>query len=142
MIAEQVANDERTTTGRTIEVTAESSAQVLGDADALSRVLSNLIDNAAKYSLSNSPIEVRVAEEESARGAIVVIEVADRGPGIPEGELEDILEPFARLGKPRFRAGPQHSEKRHRRPRRPPQPDCTRRRRDRRSARASASIGQ
>ncbi len=64
VLAEQVVADQRSATGRTIELTAEGSAMVLGDEDALARVLGNLIDNAAKYSLRNAPIEVRVAEED------------------------------------------------------------------------------
>jgi signal transduction histidine kinase len=97
MIAEQVAADQRTTTRRVIAVTAESPALVVGDGDALARVLGNLVDNAAKYSLSRSPIELRVAEEESLSGPLVVVEVADRGPGIPEDDLERVVEPFSRL---------------------------------------------
>jgi signal transduction histidine kinase len=96
-IAEQVAADQRTTTRRVIAVTAESPALVVGDGDALARVLGNLVDNAAKYSLSRSPIELRVAEEESLSGPLVVVEVADRGPGIPEDDLERVVEPFSRL---------------------------------------------
>jgi signal transduction histidine kinase len=96
-LAEQVAADQRSATGRSIEVHAERTAPVLGDAAALSRVLGNVIDNAAKYSPSRAPIEVRVAEEESSAGVVVFVEVADRGPGISEDELERVIEPFARL---------------------------------------------
>jgi len=96
-LAEQVAADQRTATGRTVEVTTQGAAQVLGDPDALARVLGNLIDNAAKYSLSNAPIGVRVAEEEGELGPIATAEVADRGPGIPEEDRQRMLRPFARL---------------------------------------------
>jgi len=96
-LAEQVADDQRSATGRTIEVTAEQTAPVLGDAGALARVLGNLIDNAAKYSPSRTPIELRVAEEDGADGPVAYIEVADRGPGISAEELERVVEPFVRL---------------------------------------------
>jgi two-component system sensor histidine kinase TctE len=98
-LAEQVVADLRWDTGRTIEVTAEGSALVLGDEDALARVLGNLIDNAAKYSLRNAPIEVRVADEEGEFGPVAFVEVADRGPGIPDDELPRVIEPFARLDR-------------------------------------------
>lgn len=97
LLAEQVAADQRTSTGRTIDVTTQGAPGILGDADAIACVLSNLIDNAAKYSLSWASIEVRAAEEEGPSGRIAVLEVADRGPGIPEAEIGRVVEPFARL---------------------------------------------
>jgi signal transduction histidine kinase len=62
-------------------------------------VLANLIDNAAKYSLRNAPIQVRVAEEEGEAGPVAFVEVADRGPGIPEDEMPRVIEPFTRLDR-------------------------------------------
>jgi signal transduction histidine kinase len=97
VLAEQVAADQRSATGRTIDVIIGGSANVLGDADSLARVLGNLIDNAAKYSPARAPIEVRIAEEDSATGPLSFVEVADRGPGISEEELARVVEPFARL---------------------------------------------
>jgi signal transduction histidine kinase len=97
LLAEQVAADQRSATGRTIELTVEGPAQIMGDSDALSRVLGNLIDNAAKYSPSRTPIELRVAEDRDAALPIVFVEVADRGPGISAEELERVIEPYARL---------------------------------------------
>ncbi len=88
VLAEQVVADLRSATGRTIELTAEGSAMVLGDEDALARVLGNLIDNAAKYSLRNAPIEVRVAEED----------VRVRSRGVRRGR-------GPRTGNPRRRTG-------------------------------------
>jgi two-component system sensor histidine kinase MprB len=96
-LAEQVATDQRSATGRTITLTAERTAPVLGDATALARVLANVIDNAAKYSPSRAPIDLLVAEDTGATGSVVFIEVADRGPGISEEDLEKVVEPFVRL---------------------------------------------
>ena len=83
----------------------QGAALVLGDEEALARALGNLIDNAAKYSLSRSPIEVRVAEEDTDSRPLVVVEVADRGPGIPEEERDRVLEPFVRLERDADRPG-------------------------------------
>jgi two-component system osmolarity sensor histidine kinase EnvZ len=58
---------------------------------ALRRALSNLIDNALRY--AGEPVEVE-ARMEAGR---VVIEVLDRGPGIPEAEAERLKQPFTRL---------------------------------------------
>ncbi len=97
VLAEQVAADQRSATGRAIDVVITGSADVLGDADSLARVLGNLIDNAAKYSPTRTPIEVRVGEEEGAMGTVSFVEVSDRGPGISDEELARVVEPFARL---------------------------------------------
>jgi two-component system osmolarity sensor histidine kinase EnvZ len=60
---------------------------------ALRRALSNLIDNALRYAGSEGPVELGL---DDAPGALV-IEVLDRGPGIPPQEVERIKRPFARL---------------------------------------------
>jgi len=57
-------------------------------------VLTNLIDNALKYSLAKHPVEVSIGID----GRSAVIEVGDSGPGIPEDCTEAIFEPFERLG--------------------------------------------
>jgi two-component system sensor histidine kinase KdpD len=58
----------------------------------IEQVLINLLDNALKYTPTESPIEVSA---EDAGGA-VLIEVADRGPGLPAGEERRIFEKFHR----------------------------------------------
>ncbi len=94
LVAGMVA-DQRAITGREIVLEASAAPVVAGDANALSRVLTNLIDNALKYSLEKQTIEVSVSVE----GSSAVIEVSDHGPGIPEGCAETIFEPFERLGR-------------------------------------------
>jgi two-component system osmolarity sensor histidine kinase EnvZ len=59
---------------------------------ALRRVLVNLIDNAKKYAGTERPIEILLGED----AAVPMLTVADRGPGIPEDQLERVLAPFAR----------------------------------------------
>jgi signal transduction histidine kinase len=92
IVARQAAADERAATNREVRLEIDGQPAVSGDAAALHRVFENLLVNAAKYA-PVGPIELRVAEE----GKRVVIEVADRGPGIPAEERERVLEPFARL---------------------------------------------
>ena len=60
---------------------------------ALRRAVSNLIDNALRYAGSESVVEVEL--DSSANE--FAIEVRDRGPGIPQEEVERIKRPFARL---------------------------------------------
>lgn len=56
------------------------------------RVLVNLVENAHKYSPPLEPIELGVRRE----GDRLLFSVADRGPGIPDGERERVFEPFYR----------------------------------------------
>jgi signal transduction histidine kinase len=64
---------------------------------ALRRILTNLIDNALKFG-GSAEIEVQRRADGS-----VIIKVLDRGPGIPEGQLEAVLQPFFRLEQSRNR---------------------------------------
>ncbi|RDI94630.1 sensor histidine kinase [Meiothermus sp. QL-1] len=65
------------------------------DPEAFALVLSNLLENAVKYSPGpEKPVWVRLRAD---RGQ-AVLEVEDRGVGLPKGELEQIFEPFYRVG--------------------------------------------
>jgi len=55
------------------------------------RVVMNLIDNALRYGEKGVSVAVR------AEDGVAALEVADRGPGIPESEVERLKQPFTRL---------------------------------------------
>jgi signal transduction histidine kinase len=67
-----------------------SSVPVMGDAAALTRALTNLVQNAIAHGGRRGTIVIRVG-----RGG--TLEVADQGPGIPPADREKIFEPFHRL---------------------------------------------
>ena len=90
-----IVGEQRAITGREITLEATAAPVIEGDGNALGRVLTNLIDNALKYSLGKQPVEVSVSVE----GSSAIIEVADLGPGIPEECAEAVFEPFERLGR-------------------------------------------
>lgn len=58
------------------------------------QLLVNLVDNAAKHTPSGSPIEVRASREAKA----AIVEVLDRGPGLPPGPADQVFEKFFRAG--------------------------------------------
>jgi two-component system osmolarity sensor histidine kinase EnvZ len=60
---------------------------------AIRRALTNLIDNALRYAGEDRTIDITLA----VHAAEAVLEVADRGPGIPEHEAERMKHPFTRL---------------------------------------------
>lgn len=63
------------------------------DSVLVEQVLINLVENAAKYTPAESPIELSAI----ASSDEVTIEIADRGPGVPEGETERVFEKFYRV---------------------------------------------
>jgi two-component system phosphate regulon sensor histidine kinase PhoR len=65
---------------------------VEADKDHLSRIMINLVENAAKYA-SGSPVEIYAWDKEQ-RGIIAVV---DHGPGIPEHEKERVFERFTQI---------------------------------------------
>jgi signal transduction histidine kinase len=70
---------------------------VLGDRVALRQALGNLVANAAKYGLKGGNwIGISAARTSDRAREAVEIRVADRGPGIPREEQEQIFDPFFR----------------------------------------------
>jgi len=57
------------------------------------RALANLIDNAIRYGGDDQTIDIRLSTDDEE----AMLEVADRGPGIPESEMERMRHPFTRL---------------------------------------------
>jgi signal transduction histidine kinase len=74
------------------EAGAAGGGVVFADSELIEVALRQLLENAAKYSRSVSPIEIRTASDEA--GAL--IEVRDDGPGIPESEQGRIFEKYYR----------------------------------------------
>jgi len=71
-----------------------SSSIVSGDPEDLRTAVSNILDNAVKYSRNNVDISVQLAIEEQKR---LVLRVQDRGVGIPRSELKTIFKRFYRV---------------------------------------------
>jgi signal transduction histidine kinase len=72
----------------------EKGARVMGDVDELRAAVSNLLDNAVKYSNKQVQISVEVATLDEKR---VAVRVADRGVGIPQAQLKRIFKRFYRV---------------------------------------------
>jgi signal transduction histidine kinase len=70
------------------------------DSSKMAIVFRNVLENALKYSAEDSPpVEVTVER----RPPFAVVRIRDFGVGIPEAELEAVLEPFYRVDKSRSR---------------------------------------
>lgn len=83
-----------------LDVHAElAPTRLIGDSSALSRVLRNLLDNAARH--ATSQVEVAVRSEHGQ----ACLTVADDGPGIAPADRLRVLERFVRLDTNRSRSG-------------------------------------
>jgi signal transduction histidine kinase len=73
---------------------------IRGDRHLLSQALANLVDNAVKYG-GGGPITISIGQHNGR----IAIEVADRGPGIPEADREAVFDRFVRLEPSRSTPG-------------------------------------
>jgi two-component system sensor histidine kinase KdpD len=93
LLATAVELFRRTRATHRLELSVEGALpRVEADADALDRVLKNLIGNALKYSPPGSCVRVRAR----AMNRGVAVDVEDEGPGIPAEERVRVFEPYYR----------------------------------------------
>jgi two-component system, OmpR family, phosphate regulon sensor histidine kinase PhoR len=91
-LAAAVIGSLRVEASRPIYLASTGPAPVLADAGRLERVLENLIGNAIRYSQPGTPVSVRIETKDHE----TVVTVADRGVGIPAGELPNLFQRFYR----------------------------------------------
>ena len=80
--------------GKNVQLRRVESAQVEVDPIGMRRVLDNLIENAVKY---GHLARVRLFTD----GHDAVVEIGDRGPGLPANEIEQVFKPFYRTAQAR-----------------------------------------
>lgn len=82
--------DDHAEAGRNVSFAGGERVIVTGQSLGLKRLFSNLIENAVKY---GAVARVSMRRE----GDVIVVDVADDGPGIPAEQRESVFEPFVRL---------------------------------------------
>ncbi len=93
VLCQGVVEDQRLATGRSILFQGSTTpATIYGDDRRLVQVMSNLVNNAVKYSPISSPVEVSVHQGVEH----VIVQVRDYGQGIEQDQLDHIFEPFYR----------------------------------------------
>lgn len=85
----------------TLSAEIAEHATVYGDRELLAQALTNLLDNAVKYTPAGGRIKVRLSKHEHR----IRLTVADSGPGIPAADRERVLARFARLDQARSKPG-------------------------------------
>jgi two-component system, OmpR family, sensor kinase len=86
--------------GVDLGIETSEAATMTGDPESLRVMLSNLIDNATKYTPGGGRVDVSLKVEEGR----AVVRIADSGPGIPAEERERVFDRFYRVGEGASRA--------------------------------------
>jgi len=85
----------------TLQGNAPESVEVFGDRELLAQVLTNLVDNAVKYTPPGGVVRIELARN----GDRAQLRVADTGTGIPLEDHDRVLQRFTRLDRARSQPG-------------------------------------
>jgi two-component system, OmpR family, sensor kinase len=108
LAADAVQDSRIVAPGRAIDLTVGAGAAflVIGDGARLRQVISNLMNNALTHTPEGTPISVRIRTGyQGGNQAVpaVILEVADRGPGLTKEQAERVFERFYRADQARAR---------------------------------------
>ena len=81
---------------QTLRVACEQDITLHADVNFLSLAVSNLLDNASKYSPSDTEITLRISKAQEQAAAFAYICVQDQGKGIAHKQVEALFEPYRR----------------------------------------------
>ena len=84
----------------TLDLPEPGTAMLEGSRDDLHRLALNLVENAFLHTPTGTPVVASVRRDDGA----MVLQVADRGPGVPPAQRERIFERFARSARDRTEA--------------------------------------
>ena len=87
--------------GKELIVKRAPDISILGDRDLLFQALSNLVDNALKYTRSGGLVEISLADSVGR----IALSVVDDGPGVPPEEREKVFHRFYRMDESRSTPG-------------------------------------
>jgi signal transduction histidine kinase len=87
--------------GLTLTHKAETGLHVHGNRQLLAQAITNLLDNAVKY----TPEDGNITLDATQRDNQVIISITDNGPGIPEDQYEQVFKRFTRLDNARSSPG-------------------------------------
>lgn len=77
----------------------ETTPEILGNEDLVTTAINNIVRNAIRFSPEGDAVRIRC----SSAGGNAIIEVADRGPGIPQELFPRLFEPFTQASSERRR---------------------------------------
>jgi len=95
------ASEEARAKGLTLFVKVEPRLAVFADGPYLESALSNLVQNAIKFTKPGGTVAVRAFEKDGA----AVLEIEDQCGGLPAGGIQELFEPFSQKGEDRSGLG-------------------------------------
>ncbi len=84
---------------RNLQADIEEEVELKGDAMLLKLLLSNLLENANKYSPNNKPVTLHLSKESNK----VLLQINDEGCGIADEEKKQVFQKFYRIGSEQTR---------------------------------------
>ena len=84
--------------------TAATQCELVGNRELIGRAIENVVRNAITYTAEGTAVELYLSRDDRGPEPLGVLQVSDRGPGVPESALESIFRPFYRLDVSRQRA--------------------------------------
>jgi two-component system, OmpR family, sensor histidine kinase CpxA len=81
---------------------SSGESNVVGSPELLGRAVENVVRNAIAYTAEGTSVDIQLSQE--AGSSMVVLQVRDHGPGVPDVALKSIFHPFYRLDNSRQRS--------------------------------------
>lgn len=85
----------------TVNLEAGETLLITGRRELIYRAVENVVRNAIRFTAEGSVVEIRIASLQEGARKMAVVQVSDRGPGIPEQEIESIFRPFYKVDQAR-----------------------------------------
>ncbi len=104
---EQVINDcQYFANSKNVTITFKDkvSSPILADVKLLTSAISNVVNNAVKYSPNNNEVTVTLRKQLSDQHKQIVLTVSDHGPGVPDDVITELFSPFFRVADGRERS--------------------------------------
>jgi len=86
-----------------VESVITDECVVMGDASLLHSAIENVVRNAIRYTGEGTTVQVQLERRHTTNGIQAVVQVIDRGTGVPDEALEKLFEPFYRIDDARGR---------------------------------------
>ncbi|TWX72109.1 HAMP domain-containing protein [Colwellia demingiae] len=102
-IVAQVVNDCQyfaTSRNVTIDLKTQANCALLADSKLLASAISNVVNNAVKYSPNDQVVTVELSQQNEQ----IMLSVSDQGPGVPNEMIEKLFTPFFRVADGRERS--------------------------------------
>ena len=84
-----------------VDLEAGCDCVIQGRRELIYRAIENVVRNAVRYTEPGSAVEIKLYPSGERTADAAIVEVSDRGPGIPESERDSIFRPFYRVDQAR-----------------------------------------